>query len=188
MNTVATFNSCIEAFKKKYIPEPAAVENQKSYLLRVRKNDKLTVPHFLDRLKQINLLLAQFSESSPQQCLTMEEEKRLFYFPMPMKWRTNFINSEQSLHTTTLETLKTYMVYQEQQTDAMRKKKNKDGKRKQDQGRNNSRRSNFNSSLNNSNRNSHPSNSNNNKKKRKRRTNDDDCPIHGTAHKWGQCH
>ena len=47
-NTVATFNSRIEAFKKIYIPEPAAVENQKSYLLRVRKNNKLTVPQFLD--------------------------------------------------------------------------------------------------------------------------------------------
>ena len=63
-NTIATFNLRVEAFKRIYIPEPAAVENQKSYLLRVRKNDGLTVPRFLDRLKQINLLLAQFPGSS----------------------------------------------------------------------------------------------------------------------------
>ena len=64
----------------------------------------------------------------------------------------NFINSGQSLHITTLETLKTYMVYQEQQTDAMRRKKNKEGTRNQGQGRNNSQRSNSNASSTNSNR------------------------------------
>ena len=116
---IATFNARIEALKKIYIPEPAAVENQKSYLLRIRKNDRLTVPQFLDRMKQINLLLVQFPGSSARQCLTPDELKRIFYLAMLMKWRTNFINSGQSLHTTTLETLKTYMVYQEQQTDAL---------------------------------------------------------------------
>ena len=119
-NTIATFNARLEAFKSIYsIPEPAAVDNQKSYLLRIRKNDRLIVPQFLDRIKQINLLLAQFPGSNHQQCLTLEEIKRLFYFAMPMKWRTNFINSGQTLHSTTLESLKTYMVYQEHQTDAL---------------------------------------------------------------------
>ena len=33
--TIATFTSQIGALKKNYIPEPAAVENQKSYLLQV---------------------------------------------------------------------------------------------------------------------------------------------------------
>ena len=117
-NTVATFNEPIEAFKAIYIPEPAAVENPKSYILRVRKNDKLTVPHFLDQIKQIYLLLAQFPGSSPQQCFTTEEIKRLFYFAMPG------------------EALKTYMVYQEQQTDVLQRKKNKEGNRKQGQGKN----------------------------------------------------
>ena len=83
-NTIASFNARIEALKKIYIPEPAAVENQKSYLLRIRKNDRLTVPQFLDRMKQINLLLAQFPGSSTLQCLTPDELKRLFYFTMPM--------------------------------------------------------------------------------------------------------
>ena len=112
-NTIATFNLRIEAFKNIYIPEPTAVENQKSYLLRIRKNDRLTVRQFLNQLKEINLLLAQFPGSSVRQCLTMDELKQLFYFAIPMKWRTNFINSGQSLHSTNLETLKTYMVYQE---------------------------------------------------------------------------
>ncbi len=127
---MATFNERIEAFKTKYISEPAAVENQKSYLLRVRKNDKLTVPQFSDQIKQINPLLAQFPGSNAQLCLTTDEVKHLFYFAMPMKWQTNFINSGQSLHSTTLEALKTYMVYQEQQTDALRTKKKKKDQRK----------------------------------------------------------
>ena len=140
-NTIATFNLRIEALKKIYIPEPAAVENQKSYMLRIKKTDKLTVPHFLDRLKQLNLLLAQFPNSNVQQSFTTDEIKRLFYFSMPMRWRTNFINSGQSLHTTTLESLKTYMVYQEQQTDAHCKKLSRDNSRKSNnQGRNSNRR------------------------------------------------
>ena len=56
------------------------------------------------------------------------------------------------------------MVYQEQQIDALRRKKNKKSTRKQGQGRNNSRRSNTNSSFNNTNRSS-PSSKPNNKKK-----------------------
>ena len=183
---MATFNERIEAFKTKYISEPAAVENQKSYLLRVRKNDKLTVPQFSDQIKQINLLLAQFPGSNAQQCLTTDEVKRLFYFAMPMKWRTNFINSGQSLHSTTLEALKTYMVYQEQQTDALRTKKNKEGPKK-GQGKNGAnRKSNSTSTFTHNTRGF--TNSNSNKKKRKLLLNEDDCPIHGAAHKWGQCH
>ena len=111
-----------------------------------------------------------------------------------MKWRTNFINSGQSLHSTTLETLKTlktlktYMVYQEQQTDAQRRKKGKETK-KQGEGRNDFRQSNINRTFNQVGWSFQASNaSNNNKKKRKRLTNDNDCPIHETAHKWGQCH
>ena len=39
INIIATFNLRIEPFKKIYIPEPTAVENQKSYLLCIRKNN-----------------------------------------------------------------------------------------------------------------------------------------------------
>ena len=105
-HTIAAFEARIEAFKQIYIPDPAAVENQKSYLLRIKKNDKLTVPLFLDRLKQINLLISQFPGSNLQQCFTLDKLKRLFYFSMPNRWRTNFINSGQSLHTTSIEGLK----------------------------------------------------------------------------------
>ena len=51
INTTQSFSARIEAFRLIYIPEPAAIENQKSYLQRVKKNDKLSVPHFLDRMK-----------------------------------------------------------------------------------------------------------------------------------------
>ena len=63
-------------------------------------------------------LWAKFPGSNRQQCFNNEELKRLFYFAMPNRWRTNFVNSGQSLHTTSLESLKTYVVHQEQQSDA----------------------------------------------------------------------
>ena len=115
-NNLAFFEARIKAFWKIYIPEPVAINNQKAYLQRIKKDDKISVPHFLDWLKQINLLLAQFPDSSPQNCFNDNEIKRLFYFAMPMRWRTNFINSGQSLHTSSIEALRTYMVHQENQT------------------------------------------------------------------------
>lgn len=106
-NNLAAFDARIEAFRKIYIPKPAAIDYQKAYLQRIKKNDKMSVPHFLDQLKQINLLLAQFPNSSPQNCFSDKEIKRLFYFAMPMRWRTNFINSGQSLYTSSIESLRT---------------------------------------------------------------------------------
>ena len=50
---------------------------------------------------------------------------------MPMRWQTKFINRGQSLHATTVEILKTYMVHQEQLTDAHYKKNSRDNSRKQ---------------------------------------------------------
>ena len=133
--TVQSFAARVEAFRLIYIPDPAAVDNQKSYLQRVKKNDKLTVPRFLDRLKQINLLISQFPNSTQNNCFNDEELKRLFYFAMPLRWRTNFINSGQSLHNSTIENVKTYMVHQEHQTDA-HWKKTKEVSKKSASGRN----------------------------------------------------
>ena len=77
VNTMASFTARIEAFRLLYIPEPAAIDNQKNYLRRVKKNDKFTVPQFLDRLKHINLLLSQFPNATVQDCFS-EEEIKLF--------------------------------------------------------------------------------------------------------------
>ena len=140
-NTIQTFNLRIEALHKIYIPEHEVVENQKSYLLQVRKIDCLMVPQFLDRLKQMNLLSSQFPGFSAQKCFTSKEIKRIFYFAMTMNWWTNYIKSEQSLHITSIKTLKTYMVYQKQQTDARREKKEKESGKKQGQHRNSSHQS-----------------------------------------------
>ncbi len=41
---------------------------------------------------------------------------------MPVRWRTNFINSGQSLSTASIKSIRTYIVQQEQQIDAHRKK------------------------------------------------------------------
>ena len=120
--TVAAFTERINAFKKLYIPEPSAIDNQRNYLQRIRKNDKLTVPQFLDRLKHINMLIEQFPEATSDDTFTSEEIKKIFYHSMPALWRTNFINSGQNIKTTSLDSLRTYMVQQEMQTDAHRKK------------------------------------------------------------------
>ena len=93
-----------------------------------------------------------------------------------MKWRTNFINSGQSLHRTSIETLKTYMVYQEQQTETQRRKRDKKNGRKTSQNHNSNRRSRHNSNTHASPR-SGLSTSNLTQKKRR-----------GNALKWGQCH
>ena len=119
------------------------------------------------------------------QCFNDEKLTRIFYFAMPNRWRTNFINSGQSLHTTMLEALKTYMVHQEQQTDAHRCK-NKENNNRNGQGRNFNKRSRQNYNSPSTNKSSHTQGQG--KKKKKRLDNNDNCPIHGPVHKWGQCH
>ena len=59
-HTVASFNERVMIFKSLYISEISATDNQKNYLQRIKKNDKFTVPQFLDQFKHINMLLAQF--------------------------------------------------------------------------------------------------------------------------------
>ena len=39
IQTIASFNKRINAYKRIYIPDPSAVDNQRNYLNRVRKND-----------------------------------------------------------------------------------------------------------------------------------------------------
>ena len=104
-----------------------------------------------------------------------------------MRWQTKFINRGQSLHATTVEILKTYMVHQEQLTDAHYKKNSRDNSRKQvGQGQNSNWWHHTNNTSNPS-RNSQTLNSDN-KKKRKWLLKDDNCPIHVTIYKCGQCH
>ena len=122
VHTIASFNKQINSYKKIYIPDPSTIDNQRNYLQRVRKNDKLTVPQFLDRFKHINMLMSQFPDATANDSFAPTEIKRIFYHAMPTRWRTNFINSGQFLQTTMIESLRTYMVQQESQTDAHRHK------------------------------------------------------------------
>ena len=185
-NTVASFNALLDALRLIYIPEPSAIENQKMYLRHIRKNDNFTVPQFLDRIKHINMLLTQFPGASNQDCFTAEEIKRLFYQAMPTRWQTNFINSGQSVMATSIEAIRTYMVQQEQQTDAHRKKTRETNRKSQGQGSNSGSRKGFKI---NKRPNSNANNSGSSRDKKKRKlSNDDDCPIHGAGHKCGQCY
>lgn len=190
-NNLDTFTRRLDAFRRIYIPEPAAIETQKNYLQRVKKNDKLTVPQFLDRLKHINMLLLQFPNATQQDQFTAEEIKNRFYYAMPLRWRKNYINSGSNLSSSTIESLRTYMVQQEIQTDAHRKQNRESNKKTTSQ---RSSTGNFNSNSR-QNRNKRSSGRSNQRQgqgqkdsKRKRLSNDDDCPIHGSSHKWGQCH
>ena len=104
---------------------------------------------------------------------------------MPNRWCTNFINSRQSLHTSTLKAGKIFMVHQEQQTNT-HQCKNKENNRRNGQGRNSTKRFRQNYNTNSLSRSS-PAQGHS-KKKKKRLVNNDDCSIHGPVHKWGQCH
>ena len=129
VNTLASFASRIDAFRRLYIPEPAAIETQKNYLRRVRKNDRYTVPQFLDRMKHVNMLIPLFPDATTQDSFSQEELKSLFYHAMPVRWRTNFINSGLNYALSSIDTLRTYMVQQELQTEAHRKKNREGNKR-----------------------------------------------------------
>ena len=132
------------------------------------------------------MLIAQFPGTTNADSFTPTEVKRTFYHVMPTDWHTNLINSGQSLQTTMVEALHTYMVQQESQTDAhCRKSRDANGNKKQSKVP-------FNKFTKNSGKGSrrHPSNNMKQGKEstKKELTNDDDCPIHGCCHEWGQCY
>ena len=105
-----------------------------------------------------------------------------FYLDMPLRWRTNFINSSQDLHESSLEVIKTYMIQQEYQTNAHWKKTHDANTRKQMGGHKHQKESSQSSSKPNT------STRGNKNGKRKWFSNNNDYPIHGPAHKWGKCH
>ena len=127
--------------------------------------------------------MSQFPNASESDTFNSEELKRVFYTSMPLRWRTNFVNSGQNVQQVSLEALRTYMVQQEAQTDAHRKKTRDLNKKNQTKPsfHRNSRQSKF------TKKSSNPKQDKDDKKQRKL-SNDDDCPIHGNSHKWGQCH
>ena len=149
------------------------------------------VPQFLDRMKHINMLLAQFPGATAQDCFSSEEIKTIFYHAMPVRWRTNFINSGQSLSTASIKALRTYMEQHEQQTGAHRKKV-RDINKKNSKHQRGTKNHSFGSSSSHQSRNKRTfgsgSKGDKKEKKKKRLSNEDDCHIHGGTHTWGQCH
>ena len=80
------------------------------------------MPQFLDYLKHVNLLVAQLSSAKDSDSFSNEELKRIFYTSMPLCLQTNFVNLGQNVQQVSFESLQTYMVQQDAQTDAHRKK------------------------------------------------------------------
>ena len=75
------------------------------------------------------MLIPHFPNATIQDSFTQEEIKSLFYYTMPVQRRTNFINSGLNFASSSIDTLRTYMVQQELQTDAHRKKNREGNKR-----------------------------------------------------------
>ena len=78
-----------------------------------QKNNKLSVPQFLNQMKHINMLISQFSSADKDSIFNTDEIKKLFYHSMPVRWCTNFLNSGQDIQEVFTEVLRTYMVQQE---------------------------------------------------------------------------
>ena len=76
-------------------------------------NGKLTVSQFLDRFKHVNMLISQLPNAKDSDTFMCEEIKKLFYLAIPVRWRTNFVNSGQSILETSMDNLRIYMVQQE---------------------------------------------------------------------------
>ena len=133
------------------------------------------------------MLIAQFPTATKADIFSPIEIKKFFYHAMPNHWRTNFINSGQNVHQALLDELRTYIVAQESQTYAHCKKVRDPNKKNQNKkpfnrnykGYKHNRR--YNSS-------NHKTGETKDHKNYKKLSNDDDCPIHGASHKWGQCH
>ena len=96
---------------------------------------------------------------------------------MPTRWRTNFVNSGQSIQQVSTEVLRTYTVQQESQTDAHWKKV-RDSNKKQSKTPFNKGKSDKHNKKYNSNFNGKHTNNNKDQRKPKKLSNDDDCPIH----------
>ena len=105
---VNALNERVFAFKRIFVPNPLAIDVQRDYLQRVRKNDKLTVPQFLDLLKHINMLISHFPSASEDDIFTTNKIKQIFYHSMPLHWRTNFVNLAQRVQQVTIKVLRTY--------------------------------------------------------------------------------
>ena len=73
-------------------------QNELNTILEGQDEYQVYCPSIFDRIKHINMLLSQFPEATAQDCFTPEEIKRLLYYAMPVRWRTNFINSGQRLN------------------------------------------------------------------------------------------
>ena len=56
--------------KRLYIPDPSAIDNERNYVQRVRKDDKYTITQFLDRLKHTNMLLSKFPTATESNYFT----------------------------------------------------------------------------------------------------------------------
>ncbi len=108
---------------------------------------------------------------------------------MPVRWRTNFIDSGLNFASSSLETLCTYMVQQELQTDVHRKKNHESNKKGNGNGQKQKSAYPLLTNSAHSGKSKRTAGQQGSKdNKRKKLGNDDDCPIHCGSHKWGQCH
>lgn len=96
---------------------------------------------------------------------------------MPLNWCTNFVNSGQTLHASTMESIKTYKIHQEQQTDGHCQKKSKE-KAKNNGTKNSNNNVEFTTKKNSGNKRCKQKQNSPNYSTYKRIDNDAECPSH----------
>ena len=100
------YRARILAWKQSIITDPSAIENQKTYMLQMKKFDKFTVPQYWDRISHMNLLIQQFPNATAADSFSHRELKRIFFTSMPARWKTNFINAGLDQHNSSVEEIK----------------------------------------------------------------------------------
>ena len=79
----------------------------------------------------MSLLISQFPSAINDNIFTTNEIKKIFYHFMPLRWCTNFVNSDQNVQQVSTKVLCTYMVQQEAQIDTHRKRVCESNKKQQ---------------------------------------------------------
>jgi hypothetical protein len=182
-NTPAGFNAARTAFIQMYLEEDD-LEDQKTYLVQVKKPFKMSVADCAHRAKFINALMKQFPGSGGDSPFSEHEMRNLIYNMMPARWKTNFVNSGQAVSSTTTRKLVRYMTLQQQLTETELAKR-------QEVNRGSSNHSRAQTARKGKRR---QANDNNNGKDPKRQKGENkgypakDCPHHPGMHSWKECY
>ena len=199
---VDEFWSAISEFKQEHF-EDEAYENQKDFLRTIKKTRDLDPRQFLKQLRIQDAMLKELPGAPAELDDAGFEEtelKKIYLSAMPKQWRQNFVNANLTVFNTSLINMRNYF-YKQAKLDPYVEKNNtnqssggnsntRGNSRRYQNPRNNTSNRNTGGRSNNSQRgnNGGRGNGNTNNRNFQRPRHDDDCPIHGPGHTWGQCY